>query len=107
MYAALLDEVDGIRLVSPEGLTEITALATTGIDELTGAPAQYGLGYTVGSIGMTPVSPTVFGMVGIGGSAAYADTATGLVVAVTKNRFNPTEMNAYEQVHKLAADALG
>jgi CubicO group peptidase (beta-lactamase class C family) len=56
---------------------------------------------------MTPVSPTVFGMVGIGGSAAYADTATGITVAVTKNRFNPTEINAFEQVHALVVAALG
>lgn len=107
MYAALLGEVDGVRLVSPERLRQITTLATTGIDEMTGAPARYGLGYTVGSIGMATASPTVFGMVGIGGSAAYADTATGLAVAVTKNRFNPVEMNAYEQVYQLAVDALG
>jgi CubicO group peptidase (beta-lactamase class C family) len=106
MYAALLDEVDGVRLVSPERLREISTLATTGTDEMTGAPAQYALGYTVGSIGMTPASPTVFGMVGIGGSAAYADTATGISVAVTKNRFNPTEINAFEQVYDLALKAL-
>jgi CubicO group peptidase (beta-lactamase class C family) len=106
MYAALLDEVDGVRLVTPDRLREISTLATTGNDEMTGGPAQYALGYTVGSIGAAPAGPTVFGMVGIGGSAAYADTATGVTVAVTKNRFNPTEMNAYEQVYDLAVKAL-
>jgi CubicO group peptidase (beta-lactamase class C family) len=107
MYAALMDEVDGVRLVPPERLRQLSTLATTGTDVMTGGPAQYGLGYTVGWIGMTPVSPTVFGMVGIGGSAAYADTATGITVAVTKNRFNPTEINAFEQVHALVVAALG
>jgi CubicO group peptidase (beta-lactamase class C family) len=106
MYAALLDEVDGVRLVSPERLAELTTVATSGVDEMTGAPASYGLGYTVGTIGQAAVSPTVFGMVGVGGSAAYADTATGVTVAVTKNRFNPVEMNAYERVHALAVGAL-
>jgi len=106
MYAALLDEVDGVRLITPERLREISTVATTGNDEMTGGPAQYGLGYTVGTIGASPAPPTVFGMVGIGGSAAYADTATGVTVAVTKNRFNPTEMNAYEQVYTLAVNAL-
>lgn len=106
MYAALLDEVDGVRLVSPERLKEISGLATTGNDEMTGGPAQYGLGYTIGQVGMRPVAPTVFGMVGIGGSAAYADTATGVSVAVTKNRFNPTEINAFDQVYDLATKAL-
>jgi hypothetical protein len=48
----------------------------------------------------------VFGMVGLGGSGAYADTATGLTVAVAKNLFNPVEINAFEQVWALATDAL-
>jgi CubicO group peptidase (beta-lactamase class C family) len=106
MYAALMDEVDGVRLVSPARLREISALSTTGLDQMTGGPAQYGLGYTVGQVGMRPVAPTVFGMVGIGGSAAYADTATGISVAVTKNRFNPTEINAFEQVWDLTTKTL-
>jgi CubicO group peptidase (beta-lactamase class C family) len=106
MYAALMDEVDGVRLVSSSRLRELSALSTTGLDEMAGGPAQYGLGYTIGQLGMRPVAPTVFGMVGIGGSAAYADTATGVSVAVTKNRFNPTEINAFDQVWDLATETL-
>lgn len=106
MYAALLDEVDGVRLVSPARLREIASLSTAGNDEMTGGPARYGLGYTIGQVGMRPVAPTVFGMVGFGGGAAYADTATGVAVAVTKNRFNPVEMNAFDQVWELATGAL-
>jgi CubicO group peptidase (beta-lactamase class C family) len=106
MYAALLDEVDGVRLISPERLTAVTARATSGTDRMTGAPASYGLGYTIGTVGQTPVEPTVFGMVGVGGSAAYADSATGITVAVTKNRFNPVEINAYERVRELALAEL-
>lgn len=106
MYAALLDPVDGVRLVSPERLTAVTTVATSGVDEMTGAPASYGLGYTVGTIGQAPATPTTFGMVGVGGSAAYANTATGITVALTKNRFNPVEINAYERVHALAVAEL-
>jgi CubicO group peptidase (beta-lactamase class C family) len=106
MYAALLDEVDGVRLISPERLAAVTDVATSGIDRLTGAAASYGLGYTVGTIGQRPVAPTVFGMVGVGGSAAYADTATGITVALTKNRFNPIEINAYERVYEIAVAGL-
>ncbi|HEX4705277.1 MAG TPA: serine hydrolase domain-containing protein [Pseudonocardiaceae bacterium] len=108
MYAALLTEVDGVRLVSPSRLGEISSLATTGIDEMTGAPATYALGYTVG----LPWNPdpaadsTIFGMVGIGVGAAYADRATGVSIAVTKNRFNPIEVNAVEQVNDLVTKAL-
>jgi len=48
----------------------------------------------------------MFGMVGIGGSAAFADSATGVSIAVTKNRFNPIEMNVVEQVSSLVAKAF-
>jgi CubicO group peptidase (beta-lactamase class C family) len=106
MYAALLDEVDGVRLIPPERLAAVTTVATSGTDRLTGAPASYGLGYTAGTIGQRPVAPTVFGMVGVGGSAAYADTATGITVAQTKNHFNPIEINACERVHELAVAEL-
>jgi CubicO group peptidase (beta-lactamase class C family) len=113
MYAALLGDVGSAagspaarQLVSPSRLREITTLSTSGDDEMTGGPAQYGLGYTIGQVGMRPVAPSVFGMVGVGGGAAYADTSTGLSVAVTKNRFNPVEMNAFDQVWDLATEAL-
>jgi CubicO group peptidase (beta-lactamase class C family) len=106
MYAALLDEVDGVRLVSPARLREISSLSTTGNDEMTGGPAQYGLGYTVGQAGTRTVAQSVFGHVGVGGGAAYADTATGVSVAVTKNRFNPVEINAFDQVWDLTAKAF-
>ncbi len=113
MYAALLGDVGSAagcaaagRLVSPERLREITTLSTTGNDEMTGGPAQYGLGYTVGQVGGRAVPKSVFGHVGVGGGAAYADTATGISVAVTKNRFNPVELNAFDAVWDLATRAL-
>lgn len=109
MYAALLDEVDGVRLVSAERAQEITALATAGmIDEMAGGPSPWALGYCVGRPGTSAPqeAPTTFGMVGIGGSAAFADSATGVSVAVTKNRFNPIEMNVAQQVGELAAKAF-
>jgi CubicO group peptidase (beta-lactamase class C family) len=104
MYAALLDEVDGVRLVSPERLVEISTVATSGHDdEMTTGPSVWSLGYCVGWPGTAAAEehPTMFGMVGIGGSSAHADRATGVSVAVTKNRFNPTEMNIVQWVTEL------
>lgn len=49
----------------------------------------------------------MFGMVGIGGSAAYADTAARVSVGVPKSRFNPTEMNVVEQVMELVTKEFG
>jgi CubicO group peptidase (beta-lactamase class C family) len=108
MYAALLDQVDGVRLVPAERLTEIASLATSGIDEMTGGPATYALGYTVGRLGTSAPAdhPTMFGFVGIGVGGAYADRATGVSIAVLRNRFNPTEMRVVEQVGELVERAF-
>jgi CubicO group peptidase (beta-lactamase class C family) len=87
MYAALLGEVDGIRLISPERLREVSAVAMTGVDEIFGFPTSWGLGYSIGQfLSNAHETQHVFGVGGVGGSYAYADTATGTTFALTKNR---------------------
>ncbi|OLT11386.1 serine hydrolase [Pseudonocardia sp. CNS-139] len=97
MYAALLHDVDGVRLVGPQRLRAVTAVAVSGPDAVLGNPASWGLGYAVGGPGPFD-GPTVFGMAGSGGTAAYADTATGLSVAVTKNRTTFGDFTTYGAV---------
>ncbi|MFI6924787.1 serine hydrolase domain-containing protein [Nonomuraea spiralis] len=100
MYAALLGEVDGVRLISPERLREATAVAFSGPDEVFGMPSTWGLGFTIGLPGASPQeSATAFGVGGAGGSYAWADTATGTAVALTKNRLT----NDFTAVGELAA----
>ncbi|WP_028938408.1 EstA family serine hydrolase [Pseudonocardia spinosispora] len=84
MYAALLGEVDGVRLLSPDRLPEVAAPAFSGTDEVFGNEAVWGLGYAVG-FPAGEERETVFGMAGAGGSWAGADTKSGLAIAVTKN----------------------
>jgi CubicO group peptidase (beta-lactamase class C family) len=87
IYAALMDEVDGVRLVSPERLREISAGTFTGMDQIMGFPTTWALGYSVGQLGADPrVRRSVLGVGGVGGSYACADTATGVAWALTKNR---------------------
>jgi CubicO group peptidase (beta-lactamase class C family) len=87
MYAALLGEVDGVRLLTPERLAEATAVSSSGPDEVFGQPTAWGLGYGIGGPTGDPQGvPTVFGLGGVGGSFACGDTATGVAWAVTKNR---------------------
>jgi CubicO group peptidase (beta-lactamase class C family) len=91
MYAALLGEVDGVRLISPERLLEVSAVAMTGVDQIFGFPSSWGLGYSIGQfMSNAQETPTVFGVGGVGGSHAYADTATGTTFALTKNRLTPS-----------------
>jgi CubicO group peptidase (beta-lactamase class C family) len=104
MYAALLGEVDGVRLLPPERLREATAVAFSGTDQLMGNPARWALGYAVGGLGQLQDSETVFGMGGAGGTFAYADRATGTSFALTKNRLTG-DFDSVGQVAGIVAKA--
>jgi CubicO group peptidase (beta-lactamase class C family) len=106
MYAALLGEVDGVRLISPGRLREASAVAMSGIDEIFGFPTSWGLGYVIGQF-MSNAHETqhVFGVGGVGGSHAYADTATGTTFALTKNRLAPS-FDTAEQVAGIVTKAV-
>ena len=106
LYAALLGEVDGVRLISPDRLREVSSVAMTGVDQVFGFPTSWGLGYSIDRIGTeSRETPTVFGVGGIGGSYAYADTATGTTFALTKNRLAPS-FDTAEQVTGIVANAV-
>jgi CubicO group peptidase (beta-lactamase class C family) len=106
MYAALMDEVDGVRLISTERLREISAGAFTGVDQIMGFSTTWALGYSVGRIGAVPQETTsVLGIGGVGGSYAYADTDTGVAFALTKNRLTPG-FGAAEQVAGIVTKAV-
>jgi CubicO group peptidase (beta-lactamase class C family) len=100
MYAALLGEVDGVRLISPERLREVSTVAMSGLDQVFGFPTAWGLGYSIGQF-MSNAHETqhIFGVGGIGGSHAYADTASGIAFALTKNRLTPS----FETAERVAA----
>src|SRR5213080_3145903 len=97
MYAALLGEVDGVRLLTPERLREATTAPVSGVDEVFGMPTTWALGYSIGVPGGSPQSQTAFGVGGVGGSFAYGDPATGIAFAMTKNRL-ANDFNAVTKV---------
>ena len=106
LYAALLGEVDGVRLISPERLREVSAPAFSGEDQIMGNPVTWALGYAIGRIGTEAhETPSVFGMGGVGGSYACADTATGVAWALTKNRLTP-DFGAAEQISEIVTKAV-
>ncbi|HEX9342986.1 MAG TPA: serine hydrolase, partial [Actinomycetota bacterium] len=106
MYAALLGEVDGVRLLPPERLREATAVSSSGVDQVFGMPTTWALGYSVGGLGAgAQDNPTVFGVGGVGGSFAFGDTASGIAFAVTKNRLTP-DFTAATQLSQLVTSAL-
>jgi CubicO group peptidase (beta-lactamase class C family) len=107
MYAALMGEVDGVRLISSERLREVSAPAFAGVDQIMGNLVTWALGYAIGRIGTEArETPGVIGMGGVGGSYACADTATGVAWALTKNRLT-ADFSAAERISGIVTGAEG
>ncbi|MEU5727234.1 serine hydrolase domain-containing protein [Micromonospora sp. NPDC047738] len=99
MYAALLGPVDGVRLISPERLAEVSAVAARGEDWVFGQEVTFGLGYAVDGDGS-------FGTAGSGGSLAFAYPALGLTVAAVRNRLGAGDGDPMEGLRTLVRDAV-
>src|SRR2546428_1916556 len=106
MYADLLTEVGGVRLISAERLREATAVSSSGTDQVFGNTTTWGLGYAIGGLGAPEDAKTVFGVGGVGGSFACGDTATGISFAVTKNRLT-ADFSAASELREIVRKALG
>jgi CubicO group peptidase (beta-lactamase class C family) len=90
VYTALLGHVAGSRLLSSEQLAAAAAVAYSGRDEVMEMETSWSLGYSPGRPGAARSRPgSTFGMVGMNGSAAYADIDTGVAIALMRNRFTP------------------
>ena len=93
MYAAFARDgvIDGVRLVSPEGIKEMNRLVIEEFDIVIGAKSRRGIGFSLGGpiegvTGAMGSSETAFGHGGAGGSIAFADPEAKLAVAVTLNK---------------------
>ncbi|MEJ3653753.1 serine hydrolase domain-containing protein [Actinomycetes bacterium KLBMP 9759] len=106
MYASLMHEVDGVRLLPPSRLAAATEVVVAGDDEIIGMPVRRALGYARDGLGVEEGSETVFGMAGSGGCAAYADLATGICVAVMKNTNTYGDFSVYDEVVRTVAKHL-
>ncbi|WDZ82682.1 serine hydrolase domain-containing protein [Micromonospora cathayae] len=99
LYAALIGTLDGVRLVSPGRLTELSTTQIAGVDWTLGLEIAWGLGYGVDPDGS-------FGTGGVGGSLAYAYPELGLTVAATKNRLSAGDGDPMEQLRVMIRDAV-
>ncbi len=85
MYAALIGEVDGRRLLAPETVAAATEVQVDGPDKVIGVPMPFGLGY------MTPPPfgpPGSFGHFGAGGSLGIADPSGEWSMGYVMNQMN-------------------
>ena len=82
MYAAMIGEVDGVRLISAERTSRLSSTVTVRQDRVLGGPLPRGLGFEVASVATG--HPTAFGDPNNCG-VAFADPTRSLTVAVLFN----------------------
>jgi CubicO group peptidase (beta-lactamase class C family) len=87
MYAAVLTEVDGTRLLTRERAAALNQVESRRPDEIFGMPSAFTLGFAQGAPGTPPgEESTWFGWGGVGGAYAGVETSTGTALAICKNR---------------------
>ncbi len=85
MYAAVIGDVGGVRLIGAERMAAVSAMAAREHDIVLGAPIAKSLGYFLG-LPETGGSAGAFGFRGSGGATAFADPARDFSFAFIHNR---------------------
>ncbi|URN16464.1 MULTISPECIES: serine hydrolase domain-containing protein [Streptomyces] len=85
MYAALIGEVDGVRLLTTEALASATAEQAAGKDRVLMFPSRFGTGYMLPTEENPMTGPGAFGHTGRGGSLAFADPDRGIAFGYVTN----------------------
>jgi CubicO group peptidase (beta-lactamase class C family) len=87
IYAALMGEVDGVRLIGEQLLDEATHCYADGPDELVKIHTRWGLGFVLpGSEFFPPnAAPHSFGHPGANGALAYADRDSRIALGYLRN----------------------
>ncbi|KOV59177.1 serine hydrolase domain-containing protein [Streptomyces sp. MMG1121] len=85
MYAALIGEVDGIRLFTPETLTAATTEQARGRDQVMLIPSRFSSGYMLQTENNPMTGPSAFGHTGRGGSLGFADPDHGVAFGYVVN----------------------
>ncbi|MGW5970340.1 serine hydrolase domain-containing protein [Streptomyces sp. NPDC055186] len=85
MYAALIGEVDGVRLLTPETLASATEEQASGKDQVMVIPSRFSSGYMLPTNDNPMTGPNAFGHTGRGGSLALADPEHGIAFGYVMN----------------------
>src|SRR5205823_5088632 len=101
MYAAILGDVDGVRLLTPARLRQASAEASNGTDAIFGMPTRWALGYSLGA----PAPTNAIGIGGVGGSFAFGDPESGISFALTKNLLRQ-DFDASTKVIRIVLESL-
>ncbi|MGW3913571.1 serine hydrolase domain-containing protein [Streptomyces sp. NPDC005070] len=86
-YAALIGEVDGVRLFTPETLSAARSEQSAGPDRVLVVNTRFGLGYMLHGGASPLLSPGSFGHPGRGGALGFADPESGIAFGYVTNGF--------------------
>jgi CubicO group peptidase (beta-lactamase class C family) len=93
MYAALISEVDGVRLLTPETVAAATREQSVGVDRVLLVPTRFGSGYALPTDVIPMTGPTSFGHPGRGGSLGFADPEHGIAFGYVMNHIIEDDPN--------------
>ncbi|MFD5404473.1 serine hydrolase domain-containing protein [Streptomyces griseorubiginosus] len=90
IYAALIGEVDGVRLFDPATVELARAEESAGPDRVLVVNSRFGLGYMLHGSASPFLGAGSFGHPGRGGSLGFADPETGIALGYVTNGFRKT-----------------
>lgn len=86
MYAAIIGEIDGLRLLRPDTVARACEMQSEGTDKVLHLPTRFGLGFMLPPSLARVAAVSAFGHPGAGGSLALADPAAGIGFAYVMNQ---------------------
>jgi CubicO group peptidase (beta-lactamase class C family) len=102
LFAALIGEVDGVRLISEERLRDVSTVAVAQDDAIFGVPMHWTVGFGPGRpMRSEQDPPRVFGWSGMFGTHGEADPDSGLSFALLKNRFTDGDFSTVTQLAEI------
>lgn len=87
-YAALIGQVDGVRILDARTLAAATAEQASGTDRILHIPTRPALGFGLPTPDMPWYTPTAFGFPGHGGSLGYADPDRDIAFGYVMNHLH-------------------
>ncbi|MET9294086.1 serine hydrolase domain-containing protein [Streptomyces sp. NPDC003077] len=85
LYAALIGEVDGVRLLGPAALASAVKEQAHGKDRVMLIPSRFSTGYMLPTETNPMIGPSSFGHTGRGGSLGFADPEHGVAFGYAMN----------------------
>ncbi|RSN01499.1 esterase [Streptomyces sp. WAC 01325] len=90
VYAALIGEVDGVRLLDTATVERARAEESSGPDRVLVVNTRFGLGYMLHGTASPLLGPGSFGHPGRGGALGFADPEAGIALGYVTNGFRKT-----------------